>query len=163
MMMASKLVYGIDDVVGTRMILNGFGVDDSLQFAGLQLDSNVLAHDAGVAVIVDGSFCGTVDVQFPCLVETHMGIALNGAGEEVHEKSGPADALDGLDDDDVEQAVLHRSARGDVGIVAILCGIGTGNEKCPLVDTIALMVLNLNIVGLALVTQAFLEYRLGIG
>lgn len=155
---------GVDDgayhAVRTGLVLDMTRVDDGLQSTGLDLDIDVGAHGGGVAVEVDGSLGRAVDMQTTGLEVAYVVVALDGLRKELHEHLRTTDALEWLDDDDVEQSVLHRCLWGDIGVVAVLGGVGTGYEEGLIVQFLAGIVLDGQRVVVWLIAHAFLQHHL---
>ena len=80
--------------------------------------------------------------------------------EHVIGDGGSIEYVEGFHDNDVHHAVLHRSPRCDVGVVAILGGVGTGNEERLMTVGAALI---LDDIGLRFVFQSFLQHVLHVG
>ena len=85
-------------------------------------------HDR-VAVVVDSPWLTTCDMQ---ALGTE-GLDLRVVRQRLHKEVGShlwgIERVEGLHDDHVQLAVLHGGARCDIGIVAVLRGVGTGNEN----------------------------------
>ena len=89
-----------------------------------------------------------------------MTILWKGTFEELQSDLRGIDGIEGFHDNDIEEAVLHAGIGGNVGIVAILRGIGTGDEEGLAFLTAAVA---LDGVGLGFIEKAFLEGILDIG
>ena len=101
-----------------------------------------------------------VDVQVTATEGTDAAVRSNRLVEELYGNLRSLKHGEGFHDGHIHQSVAHAGLRCDVGIVAILAGIGTGNEE-SLVD-LSLPVHG-NLVGVGLVFQSFLQRVLDIG
>ena len=151
---------GVDHAVGACLVLYGIGVDDALQTKVLHVDVDVGAHPDGVAVEVNGTLALTMNVDATRLEGLDVGVVAQRLSKEVDSEGRGLDDVEGLHDDDIHHAILHRSARGDVGIVAILRSVGTGNEEGFVLVGARLV---LNGVGVGLIGESFLEHIFDIG
>ena len=68
--------------------------------------------------------------------------------------------IERLHDNHIQQTVAHGGLRGDVGVVAVLGCIGTGNQE-SLPDQCSCLVFNM--IGLRLIGESFTQYILDVG
>ena len=72
----------------------------------------------------------------------------------MHHHDWGFDEIERFEHRDIEQTVAHGGMGGDVGIVAILRGIGAGNEKRVDGMAVALFVAEGDAIGFGFVAQA---------
>ena len=120
---------------------------------------DVLARHQGVAVVMDGSRLLAMDGDALRAEGLDLRVVAKGLHEEICGNLRRIKGIEGFHDNHVHLTVLHRGTWGDIGIVAVLRGIGTGNEE-GLVTLGTLFVLHL--VGFGLVLQTLLQHVLHI-
>ena len=155
-----EVAEGVEYGVGLCRVLGRRGVGDDADTQRLYVDVDVAVGHHGVAVEVDGARLLAADVDVIGTESLDLRVVAQGLHEQVGGYLGRVECIEGLHDDDVHQSVLHRGTGGDVGVVAVLRGVGAGNEE-GLVLHLARLVLDL--VGLRLVLQSLLQDVLDVG
>lgn len=100
---------------------------------------------------MDSSRPGARDVYAAGLEHLDVAVAKEGLGKHLQGHLRPFDRMEWADDDNVHEAVFHRGRRGDIGIVAVLRGIGEGDQEG--FQSVG-ATLDLDRIGLGLVSQA---------
>ena len=155
-----EVAEGVEQEVGLTIVFDGLWIGDDLDAQMLDMHIDVLARHDGVAVVVDGTLRLPVYAEALSAEGLDLRVVRQCLHEEVGSYLGCLERVEGFHDDHVHHAVLHRGTRGDIGVVAVLRGVGTGDEK-GLVALGARFVLYL--VGLWAVVQTFLQHVFHIG
>jgi hypothetical protein len=82
-----------------------------------------------LAVGVDETGGGAFDDEARAAEAADARAGVEAAEEKSGGECGGAEEADGLDGDEVERAVVHAGTGGDAGVVAVLVGVGDGNEE----------------------------------
>ena len=70
-----------------------------------------------------------VDMDLLCTEGLDLRIVAKGLHKQVGSNLWGIEYIEGFHDHHVHLTVLHRGTWGDIGIVAILRGVGTGNQE----------------------------------
>ena len=109
---------------------------------------------------MDGSGLLAVDVQFLRPEGLDLRIVAEGLHKEVGGYLWGVEHIERLHHDHVHLAVFHRSTWGDIGIVAVLRGVGTGNQESLVLRGARLV---FYLVGLGLVLQSLFQHVFHVG
>lgn len=136
---------------------------------GVHHDADVFWHHAhvylasfllGVAIEVNHTGILAEYLQVPTLEAAYLAVLRNGLAEELDSYLWCFEHIERLHHSHIHQPVTHACMRSDIHIVAILTGIGTGDEKG---FELLFLAVYLHLVGVWLVLQTFLQRILYIG
>jgi hypothetical protein len=106
----------------------GVGGDDEAEAARVDLHLDEGAGFVRLAVGVDQARVGTLDEKAGAAQAVDAGVVPEPAEEEARDERGDAREADGADGDELQLTVIHPGAGGDQSAVAVLVGVGDGDQ-----------------------------------